>query len=138
PDQIQAVQRALDLEHTLFVIASKSGTTTETLSHLEHFWSLRPDGAHFVAITDPGTPLEDLAKERGFRRTVLNQPDIGGRYSALSSFGMVNAALVGADLGRLVAAASAMDRACGPDVLVADNPGLDLGATLGEAALAGR
>ena len=87
PDQIAAVQRSLDLARTLFVIASKSGTTTETLSHFEHFWAQVPEGSHFVAITDPGTPLEDLAKQRGFRRTFLNPPDIGGRYSALSLFG---------------------------------------------------
>src|SRR5206468_7506460 len=97
PDQILAVERSLDLVRTVFVIASKSGTTTETLSHFEHFWSQVPDGSHFVAITDPGTPLEDLAKERGFRRTFPANPDIGGRYSALSHFGLVNVALVGAD-----------------------------------------
>ena len=78
PDQILAAERALPLDHTLFVIASKSGTTTETLSHLAYFWDKVPDGSRFVAITDPGTPLEALAREQGFRATFLNPPDIGG------------------------------------------------------------
>src|SRR5207248_5767049 len=123
---------------TLFVVASKSGTTTETLSHFAHFWSEIPDGSHFVAITDPGTPLEELAKEHGFRRAFLANPNIGGRYSALSHFGMVNAALVGADLDAIVEAAKAMDERCRADVTAAENPGLWLGATLGEAHNAGR
>jgi transaldolase/glucose-6-phosphate isomerase len=138
PDQILAVQRRLDLRKTLFVIASKSGTTTETLSHFEHFWSEIAEGEHFVAITDPGTPLEDLAKERGFRKTWLADPNIGGRYSALSHFGMVNAALIGANLDTILDGARRMDEACAADVPAAENPGLLLGAILGEAHDAGR
>jgi glucose-6-phosphate isomerase len=136
PDQIRAVQAGIDLEATLFVIASKSGTTTETLSHFAHFWSEIQEGSHFVAITDPGTPLEELAKEHGFRRTFLANPNIGGRYSALSHFGMVNAALVGADLEALVRDAEAMADACRAEA--ADNPGARLGAALGEGHNAGR
>jgi transaldolase / glucose-6-phosphate isomerase len=136
PDQILAVQRAIDVQRTLFVIASKSGTTTETLSHFAHFWSEIGEGAHFVAITDPGTPLEELAKQHGFRRTFLANPNIGGRYSALSHFGMVNAALVGADLDALVRQAEAMADACRREV--AQNAGAQLGAVLGEGHNAGR
>lgn len=138
PDQILAVERRLPLDTTLFVIASKSGTTTETLSHLAYFWVKVPDGSRFVAITDPGTPLEKLAAERGFRHTFLNPPDIGGRYSALSYFGLVPGALIGADLDQLLDRAASMARACGPDVPPANNPGARLGAVIGEAALAGR
>jgi len=136
PDQILEVQRAIDVRSTLFVIASKSGTTTETNSHFARFWSEIPDGSHFVAITDPGTPLEELGKEHGFRRVFLANPDIGGRYSALSHFGMVNAALIGADLDALVRTADDMAEACRRDA--ADNPGAVLGAALGDGHNAGR
>src|SRR5438874_7626823 len=138
PDQIRAVESGLDLNRTLFVVASKSGTTTETLSHFAYFWDKVPGGAHFVCITDPGTPLQELGERRGFRRVFLNQPDIGGRYSALSHFGVVNAALVGVDLERLLDTAREMSVACGPDVPAAKNPAMALGAAMGEAALAGR
>ncbi len=138
PDQILGVERALDLSRTLFLVASKSGTTVETRSHFAHFWELVPDGSRYVAITDPGTPLAALAEERGFRGLFLNPPDIGGRYSALSLFGLVPAALIGADLNSLLGGASGMASACGPDAATADNPGVQLGAWMGEAALAGR
>jgi glucose-6-phosphate isomerase len=138
PDQILAVQRGLPMDETLFVIASKSGTTTETLSHFAYFWDQIPDGSRFVAITDAGTPLEALATRHGFRRTFLNPPDIGGRYSALSYFGLVPGALSGVDLGALLDRADEMARACGPTVPAAGSPGTSLGATIGEAALAGR
>jgi hypothetical protein len=138
PDQIRAVEEGLDLGRTLFVIASKSGGTTETLSHFAYFWRKVPDGSRFVCITDPGTSLQQLAGEHGFRRAFLNQPDIGGRYSALSHFGLVNAALVGVDLDGLLAGAHEMSEACGPDVPAAKNPGMALGAAMGEAALGGR
>lgn len=139
PDQILAVEQRVPLGETLFVIASKSGATTETLSHLAHFWEKVPDGTRFVAITDPGTALEQLASERGFRRTFLNPPDIGGRYSALSYFGLVPGALIGADLEGLLDRSIAIgDHACGPDLPPANNPCARIGATIGEAALAGR
>jgi phosphoglucose isomerase-like protein len=136
PDQIREVERSLDLDRTLFVISSKSGTTIETRSHFAHFWERHPKGASYVAITDPGTPLEDLGNEHDFRRVFRNPSDIGGRYSALSYFGLVPAALVGADLGKLVASAAAAAAACREDA--DDNPGVRLGAAVGEAALAGR
>ena len=138
PDQVLAVERNLPLDKTLFVIASKSGTTTETLSHFAHFWEKVPVGARFVAITDAGTPLEELAAERGFRRTFLNPPDIGGRYSALSYFGLVPGALIGANLDELLDQAASMADACASGVRTADNPGARVGAVIGEAALAGR
>ena len=138
PDQILAVERTLPIDRTLFVIASKSGTTTETLSHFAYFWEKVPDGSRFVAITDPGTPLERLASERGFRRAFLNPPDIGGRYSALSYFGLVPGALIGTDLDRLLDMAIAMAHACVSDAPARNNPGARIGAVIGEAALAGR
>ena len=138
PDQILAAERGLDLDRTLFVIASKSGTTTETLSHFAYFWDRVPDGSRFVSITDPGTPLESLARARGFRATFLNPPDIGGRYSVLSYVGLVPGALVGADLEGLLDRAAEAAHACMPYVPVEQNPGAWLGALLGEAARAGR
>ena len=138
PADIAAVDGQLDLDRTLFIVASKSGTTLETLSHLAYFWERIPDGAHFIAITDPGTPLEATARERGFRRVFANPPEIGGRYSALSYFGLVPAALLGVDLEPLLARASEMQLACDECVPAPDNPGAWLGAVLGEGALAGR
>jgi glucose-6-phosphate isomerase len=138
PATIERVSAGLDLDHTLFVVASKSGTTIETRSHLAHFWALVPDGRRFVAITDPGTPLGDLARERRFRALFENPEDIGGRYSALSYFGMVPAALIGAPLAELLGDADQMRAASGPGSPAAENPAAALGATIGEAALAGR
>ncbi len=138
PDQIASVESGLDLRRTLFIVASKSGGTIETLSQFAHFWSRVPDGRHFIAITDPGTSLQTLAQERGFRRVFSNPPDIGGRYSALSYFGLVPAALIGVDLQRLLKRAREMVAACDHDVAPADNPGAWLGMIVGEAALAGR
>jgi RpiB/LacA/LacB family sugar-phosphate isomerase len=144
PGAIRAIRTRLALPRTLFLVSSKSGTTTEMLTlyrffrdELERAGVARP-GAHFVAITDPGTPLERLATEGGFRRTFLNDPRIGGRFSALSFFGLVPAALIGVDLGRLLDRAAAMATQCGADVPVRESPGLRLGATLAGLAHAGR
>lgn len=138
PDQILGLERSLDLNRTLFIAASKSGTTVETLSHLSYFWEKVPDGSRFVAITDPETPLAAVASERGFREAFLNPPDVGGRYSALSLFGLIPAALIGADLDGLLRRAREMAAQCGPEVPVAESPGMWLGAVMGEAAVAGR
>ncbi|MEE8363480.1 MAG: hypothetical protein V3S18_05350, partial [Dehalococcoidia bacterium] len=138
PESILALERRADLGRTLFIAASKSGTTIETLSHLEYFWDRVGDGSRFVVITDPGTPLEATARERGFRGVFLATPDLGGRYSALSMFGLVPAALAGVDLERLLDRAREMQQSCGTGVPARDNPGAWLGAVLGEAALAGR
>jgi RpiB/LacA/LacB family sugar-phosphate isomerase len=142
-----AVRRALDrinLGKTLFVVATKSGITVETMS-LYAFFRAQVEGGkppkpgmQFVAITDPGTPLEKLATDSGFRRTFLNPATIGGRYSALSYFGLVPAALIGVDVKGVVERAGAMLEACGREVAAEDNPGLRLGAALAAFARAGR
>jgi transaldolase/glucose-6-phosphate isomerase len=127
----------------LFLISSKSGTTLETLTLFSYFWrqvsQAAPDpGRNFVAITDPGTPLTQLGKDRGFRRVFLAPSDVGGRYSALSPFGLVPAALIGIDIDQLVDQAWQMAEACGSCVDPSRNPGAILGATLGELAISGR
>lgn len=137
PESIAAVEESGDLGDTLFVVASKSGTTVETLSQFAYFFEKVEDGGQFVAITDPGSYLKALASERGFRRTFLNPPDIGGRYSALSYFGLAPAALIGVDVSGLLDSAERTAGAC-TNVSAGDNPGLVLGATMGAAALAGR
>ncbi len=134
PGAILAQQRAVDLEHTLFLVSTKSGGTIETISLFEHFWRLRPHGEQFVAITDPGSSLQALAAERGFRRTFCNDPDVGGRYSALTLFGLVPAALMGIDLDTLLEGAGVAAEACSVGLTVDGNSGLWLGAAL--AALA--
>src|SRR5712692_3504041 len=138
PAAIIALQESLDLEKTVFIVASKSGTTTETLSHYQFFLvETRSNTSQFIAITDPGTPLAALA-ERTFRQVFLNPADIGGRYSALSYFGLVPASLGGIDVATLLDRAQMMVHACAPSVPASENPGAWLGAVLGEAALAGR
>ncbi len=134
PDHIAAVRASLDLDHTLFVIASKSGTTVETRSHKEYFWSLVTRGERFIAITDPGTPLAQTARERNFLRVFENDPNIGGRYSALSYFGLVPAALCGVDVEALVNGARRAQVANGPGVAAIAAPGGRLGAAVGELA----
>jgi transaldolase/glucose-6-phosphate isomerase len=143
PDAVAALTDRLDPGRTLFIVSSKSGGTLETLSLFRHFWAWRSAaggraGDAFVAVTDPGSTLAALADERGFRRTFLAPPDVGGRFSALTDFGMVPAALVGVDVGRVLDGAAGMAAACGPGIGDLENPGLWLGAMLGEAALAGR
>jgi transaldolase / glucose-6-phosphate isomerase len=102
---IRAVEQAIDPQKTLFIVSSKSGGTIEPLSLFAHFWSVIGEGSHFVAITDPGSGLEKLAQEHGFRRTFAGDPNIGGRYSALSAFGIVPAALMGIDVRALLTGA---------------------------------
>ncbi len=139
PAAVTSLADALDLSRTLFVVSSKSGTTTEMLSFFYYFWARLTEagidpGPHFVAVTDPGTPLEKLANERGFRRVFSSPEDVGGRYSALCEFGLVPAALIGIDVGELLATTqSAQDM---PDEQI--ELALRLGATIGECALAGR
>jgi hypothetical protein len=103
---IRAVQAAIDPQSTLFIVSSKSGGTIEPRSLFAYFWSLVGDGHNFIAITDPGTSLEELAREHGFRRVFHGDPSIGGRYSALSPFGVVPAVLMGVDVQPLLAGAS--------------------------------
>jgi len=145
PDAVLSHLERLDLERTLFIVASKSGTTTETLSFFKFFYnhvvsvsSEGEAGDHFVAITDPGTDLADLAEKHNFRALFLNDPDIGGRYSALSYFGLVPAALIGVDVPRLLDNALTMASGCESCVVVGENLGAQLGAALGELTKAGR
>jgi len=137
PRAIRALEAELDLERTLFVSASKSGSTLETRSHTDYFWEKTGGrGAQFVAITDPGSSLEALAQERGFQAIFHGEPSIGGRYSALSPFGIVPAALMGIDVDRLLAVAEDMAGQCRSEH--DDNPGLELGLAFGHGALHGR
>ena len=144
PAAVLAVEAAVDLETTLFVVSSKSGGTTETASFHAYFFERLQEqdgdhaGHHFVAVTDEGTSLQQEALDQGFRAVFVNPSDIGGRYSALSFFGLVPAALIGVDLERLLDGVRATAIECGPDVPAGENPALRLGAVLGEAALAGR
>ncbi len=144
PATVLLMDARSDPAKTLFVISTKSGGTTETLSYFQHFYArvqaAKGDraGENFIAITDPGSGLETLAQQYKFRRTFLNRADIGGRYSALTYFGLVPAALVGADVGLLLARAQEMAQQCGPNVPPAQNPGFVLGAAMGTLGLAGR
>lgn len=129
---------------TFVLVASKSGTTVEPLSLMEHFWAraarargVRPE-ERFAALTDPGSPLETLAHERSFAAVIPTPPDVGGRYSALSEFGLVPAAVLGLDIREMLAGGRRMARQSGPNVEAARNPGMFLGAVLGAAALEGR
>ena len=143
PDAVTALADDLALERTLFVVASKSGTTTETLSFFRYFWDrvsgvTDTPGDHFVANTDPGSDLVALGEERGFRAVFRAPPDVGGRYSALTPFGLVPAALMGIDLQRLLDRAWAAEAGSDFCVEAPNNAGLELGAALGELATAGR
>jgi transaldolase/glucose-6-phosphate isomerase len=138
PGAIRAVEDQLDLERTLFLISSKSGGTIETLSQYRYFRSKVDNGRNFVAITDPGSGLEKLANESGFRRVFLNDPDIGGRYSALSYFGLVPAALYGIDVKALLDRARIAEENCNQFDSSASNRGLWIGIAFGELANNGR
>jgi len=144
PAAVRAIAENHDPRTTLFLVSSKSGSTIEVSSFEKYFYewvrAARGDqaGRAFVAITDPATSLEKLAVERGYRRVCSNPPDIGGRYSALSYFGLVPASLIGVDTGDLLDAAIAEADASGPRRSAAEIPALRLGAALGELALAGR
>ena len=144
PASVAQVEKSLDLLKTRFLLSSKSGGTVEPLSFFAYFFDLLEKakgdraGENFVAVTDPGTALEKLAREKRFRRVFHGQPDIGGRYSALSNFGMVPAALEGVDVRRLLSRAEEMAGACAPDIPLDRNPAVALGALLGEAARSGR
>jgi transaldolase/glucose-6-phosphate isomerase len=139
PAFIAATERAAPLAATFFLVSSKSGTTLETSDLFAYFWAKTGGrGEQFAAITDPGTPLAALAAERKLRRIFENPPDVGGRYSALSYFGLVPAALVGVDVRGVLERARAMTRACAATEEVAANPGAQLGAALAAGFLAGR
>ena len=145
PAQLRGFEAQIDLDRTLFVVSSKSGATLETsLLHAHFFERVRQRagseaaGARFVAVTDAGSALDRLATERGFRAVFHGEASIGGRYSALSYFGLLPAALIGIDLRLLLDRARAMAEACGAESPAASNPGVQLGLWLGLAARAGR
>jgi transaldolase/glucose-6-phosphate isomerase len=144
PAQIRAVQDSIDVEHTLFIVSSKSGSSLEPNLLKDFFYQCVVDrvgeadvAGHFVAITDPGSSLDTLARYEGFRRIFHGEPEIGGRFSALSNFGLVPAALIGMDSRRLLERARTMMEACLPAHAAADNPALLAGIILGEAARQG-
>ena len=134
PQAIRDLEARLDLSRTLFIAASKSGSTLETRSHTDYFWEQSRHGELWAAITDPGSALEQLALERGFSAIFAGEPTIGGRYSALSAFGMVPATLMGIDVSRFLLRAQEMAEACR---FAEGNPGLELGLSLGEGWQAG-
>ncbi len=137
PASVRAIERKINPQKTLFIIASKSGGTTETLSHYKYFAAKAP-AQNFIAITDPGSGLQKLAQAKNFRRVFENPSDIGGRYSALSYFGLVPAALMGMDVGKLLDRADEMMRACAADVPAETNPGEWLGVAFATLAQKGR
>lgn len=144
PGQVRAAARWSPVESTLYIVSSKSGTTSEVNAYLNYFWArakrrLGERAAdHFVAITDPGTVLEKLARDRKFRRVFLADPTVGGRFSALTAFGLAPAALLGINPEKLLARSAWMAGQCAGEVPAGRNPGLVLGAVLGEAYLQGR
>ncbi len=145
PSQIHAVERNLDIARTLFIVSSKSGTTLEPnilklyfFERVEQAVGRERAGTHFIAITDPGTKLQTMAESDGFWHIAFGEPSIGGRYSVLSDFGMVPAAIIGLDIRRFLANAQKMIRSCGAGVPPTENPGIALGIAMGVAAKAGR
>jgi transaldolase / glucose-6-phosphate isomerase len=137
PDVVLGVQDAVDLAKTLFIVSSKSGGTIETLSHYRHFKAMAGP-KQFVVVTDPGSPLEQLASDDGLRHCFLNPPDIGGRYSVLSYFGLVPAALMGVNIEALLHGAQVAEQNCAHYDSSESNSGLWLGAAVGELAVRGR
>ena len=143
PDQVKSAEEFAAIEDTLFVVSSKSGSTSEVNAFLEYFWDRvvkkcgDAAGDHFIAITDPGSSLEKIAKERNFFWIFNADPQVGGRFSALIAFGLVPAAVMGLDVNRILNEAQKMRVQCLPDVPYARNPALVLGSILGTAALSG-
>ena len=144
PDEIAFRLRGIDLKKTLFIVSSKSGGTSETMSAFKYFWAelekIDPDnvGKHFVAITDPNTSLQDLAHRKVFRKVFNARPDVGGRYSVFTHFGLVPAAVMGIDLHKLLGHANASDLQSRKNVPYPANPNLMLGLVLGEAQKRGK
>src|SRR5207302_1058112 len=139
PATILGVRSKIRIANSLFIVASKSGETTETLSHFAYFWEqTKRNGKQFAAITDGGTSLEKLAAEHGFRWIFPNPPDIGGRYSALSYFGMVPGALTGVDVPEMLERAVEMEHSCADSVPAESNPAVWLGGAMGLLATQSR
>jgi transaldolase/glucose-6-phosphate isomerase len=144
PEQIIKLRDKLPLAKTLFIVSSKSGSTVEVKTLFSYFWELvekqDPEnaGRHFIAISDPGTQLQDLAKEKGFRRAIQADPNVGGRYSALIAFGLVPAILAGFDGKKILKWSQKLSSAQIGHSISYDNPGLQLGIVLGSAYLSGK
>ncbi len=144
PAQVLETAEKFPVEETLFIVSSKSGGTSEVTANFNYFWAQTEKalgnkaGEHFVAITDPGTSLEALAAKHGFRKTFNADPMVGGRYSALTHFGLVPAALMGIDIEKFLGKAAWMAQQCAPSIPAGRNPGLVLGVVMGQAALDGR
>ena len=145
PARVKRVAASIDPANTLFIVSSKSGTTIEPNMLYQFFRHLTEEavgaveaGSRFVAVTDAGTALDNLAQESGFRRVFRNPPEIGGRYSVLSYFGLVPAALIGFDIRGLLDSAIAMQELCGPSRAAFSNAGAWLGAVIGALANSGR
>ncbi len=142
--RVKDVEKSVDLEKTLFIVSSKSGGTIELLSFFKYFYDKlkavkgEKAGDHFVAITDPATPLTDIAKSHNFRKVFLAPEDVGGRFSALTPFGLVPAALIGVDVSKLLDGAEAMVARCQPGVPAAENPAALLGVAMAVLAEEGR
>jgi transaldolase/glucose-6-phosphate isomerase len=137
PDAIVAIEQSVDLAKTIFIVSSKSGGTIETTSHY-HYFKAKAEPEQFIVVTDPGSPLAARSESDGLRKTFLNPSDIGGRYSVLSYFGLVPAALAGVPVDELLKSAQTGEQTCSHFNAPADNSGLWLGATIGEFALRGR
>ncbi|HNB24231.1 MAG TPA: bifunctional transaldolase/phosoglucose isomerase, partial [Candidatus Melainabacteria bacterium] len=145
PQQVKSAEKAIDIKQTIFIVSSKSGTTLEPNIFEQYFWQKTVEavgeekaGNHWIAVTDPGSKLQALAEKKRFRHVFLGLPGIGGRYSALSNFGMVPAAVMGLDVARFLESAKVMAQACAATVPVKENPGIVLGLIMGEEACASR
>lgn len=139
PTQVALAAEQYPPDKSLYIVASKSGGTAEVMAAFDYFWKLsKQDGSRFIATTDPNTSLEALARKRNFRKIFSADEFVGGRYSALTDFGLVPAALLGMDLNQLLDRADWMKSQCGEHIPAARNPGLALGAVIGESALGGR
>jgi transaldolase/glucose-6-phosphate isomerase len=145
PAQVKAAEDKIDIARALFIVSSKSGSTLEPNIFKQYFFERTKQvvgadkaGSHFIAVTDPGSKMQQVAEGDRFRHIFFGRPSIGGRYSALSNFGMVPAAAMGVDVKKFLDRTQEMVRACGPEPAVGDNPGAVLGIILGEAARAGR
>lgn len=145
PEQIQTIEKAIDLKHSFFIVSSKSGTTLEPnifklyfYNRLQQVLGKNEVGDHFATVTDPGSALEKIAKDDKFRAVFHGVPSIGGRYSALSNFGMVPSGLAGIDIQSFLKHAKTMAEACSESTKVIDNPGVMLGIVLGVAATHGK
>ena len=145
PAQVRAMEKAVNLAKTLFIVSSKSGSTTEPNALKDYFYDrvsktigAAKAGHRFIAVTDPGSSLQTVAAAQGFARIFYGEPTIGGRYSVLSPFGLVPAAAAGIDVRALIGEALLMVRSCGADVPPQENPGVQLGLAMGLAGLEGR